>query len=136
MILCSGAGVCPGIFTCNLLRSSCEVIRDGAGCAFREKSHTSFSASGQRDRIRKRAERQVHTYRSGTLTARRRQKKYAGLVREKKPESILLLGSRESRFQNVSCSPGISRFLCFRHLQWLLIFACGEGICGSCELEE
>ena len=133
MILCSGAGVCPGIFTCNLLRSSCEVILTARDAPFERNLIRHFLRPGNvTESVKGRKTGAYVSFRD--FDSAEETEKICRTVREKKPENILLLGSREfvSRmYHTLREFHDSSVFVTSNDFN----LCCGEGICGSCELE-
>lgn len=133
MILCSGAGVCPGIFACNLLRSSGEVILTVRDAPFERNLVQRFLHPGNALTAGNRggagASVSFRDFDNAEETEKIRR-----TVREKKPEYILLLGSREfasHMYQSLEEFHDSSAFITSNDFN----LCCGEGVCGSCERE-
>ena len=143
MILASGAGICPGIFTFNLLRPSADISITARDAPFEksmvsrflrpekvENSITSDSDSAQSQERR--------SFRSGNVTFRdfdspQEVEKIRRSIRTARPDHIVLLGSREfaaSMYQELSEFHSSVHFVTSNDSN----ICCGEGICGACEV--
>lgn len=102
MILCSGAGLCPGIFACNLLRPSAKVLLTVRDAPFERNLVQHFlrpaalPSSGKDGRT---VSAMAHQMAGGSVSFRdfdsaEEVEKIRRVIRQEKPKYILLLGSR------------------------------------------
>ena len=142
MILCSGAGLCPGIFACNLLRPSAKVLLTVRDAPFERKLVQHFlrpaalPSSGKDGRT---VSAMAHQMAGGSVSFRdfdsaEEVEKIRRVIRQEKPKYILLLGSRNfssGMYKNLEEFHKSSRFVTSNDFN----ICCGEGVCGACEFE-
>ena len=143
MILASGAGICPGIFTFNLLRSAADISITARDAPFEknmisrflrpEKVKSSISSDAE---FEKRSERR--SSRGGNVIFRdfdspQEIEKIRRSMRSARPDHVVLLGSREfaaSMYKELSEFHDSVHFVTSNDSN----ICCGEGICGACEV--
>ena len=142
MILCSGAGLCPGIFACNLLRPSAKVLLTVRDAPFERNLVQHFlrpaalPSSGKDGRT---VSAMAHQMAGGSVSFRdfdsaEEVEKIRRVIRQEKPKYILLLGSRNfssGMYKNLEEFHKSSRFVTSNDFN----ICCGEGVCGACEFE-
>ena len=139
VILSSGAGVCPGIFACNLLSAASEVSLIAKDAPFEKEMVRKFfhprdfilTDSAGKERKRKYS-------RGGNIVFRdfesdREMEKIRRSVRMEKPDFIVILGSRKFVAEMYGAMREFrtqARFVTSNNVS----ICCGEGICGACEI--
>ncbi len=139
MILCSGAGVCPGIFACNLLSAASEVTLVARDAPFEKEMVRRFfhpREFSRRDRLGE--EKSLKYARGGNIVFRdfenaEEVEKIRRSARIEKPDHIVILGSKAfiaamyGAMDEFHTSAG---FVTSNDVS----LCCGEGVCGACEI--
>lgn len=146
MIFASGAGICPGIFTFNLLRSSTDVSITARDASFEKGMVSRFLQPEKPGRQEKSAifheegqdKRERHSFRGGNVIFRdfdslEEMEKIRRSIKSSRPDHIILLGSREfaaDMYMKLSEFHDTVHFVTSNDSN----ICCGEGICGACEV--
>lgn len=146
MILCSGSGLCPAIYTCNLLRPSVRILLTARDSAFERGMIQRFLrplpalesfAAGSSEKQTER--RNTGGMARGSVSFRdfdreEEVEKIKRTIRREKPSAILLLGGRQfasSMYRSLDEFHDSARFITSNDFN----VCCGEGVCGACEFK-
>ena len=140
MILCSGAGVCPGIFAYNLLSAASQTALVARDAVFEKSMVRRFlsPAENHSDASKPAEGTSLKYLRGGNVTFRdfeseEETEKIRRTVRMEKTDHIVILGSREftaSLYEKLAEFHGKVHFVTSNDAN----ICCGEGICGACEI--
>lgn len=139
LILCSGAGVCPGIFACNLLSASSEVTLVARDAPFEKEMVRRFFRPQEFSRTGRTGEAKSLKYaRGGNIVFRdfesaEETEKIRRSARMERPDHIVILGSREfisAMYRSMSEFRPSADFVTSNDVS----LCCGEGVCGACEI--